>query len=85
MLLKDVKIPLCFFESDHLNFVELSKYTPRYLADISYLIEWPDTTISTQVFLNRGPKGILAAFPTLIATSRNQPVIVKLEQMVPVK
>jgi len=49
------------------------------------LIEWPDTTTSKQVFLNRGPKGIHADFPTLIATPRNQPVIAKLEQMMPVK
>jgi len=40
MLLKDVKNPVLFlFENEHLNFVELSKYTPRYLADISHLIE----------------------------------------------
>jgi len=72
MLLNDFKNPaLFFFENEHLNFVELSKYTPRYLADISHLIEWPDATISTQAFLNRGPKRIHADFPTLIAMSRN--------------
>ena len=40
MLLKDfLKISLCFFfENEHLNLVERSKYTPRYLADISHLI-----------------------------------------------
>ena len=60
-----------FFENEHLNFVKLSKYTPRYLADISHLTEWPDTTISAQAFLNCGPKHIHADFPTLIAMSRN--------------
>jgi len=39
MLLKDFKNPALFFENEHLNFVELSKYTPRYLADISHLTE----------------------------------------------
>ena len=71
ILYRLLKIPLCFFENEHLKFVELSKYTPRYLADISHLIEWPDTTISAQAFLNRGPKRIHADFPTLIAMSRN--------------
>jgi len=40
-----------FFETEHLNFVQLSKYMPRLLVDISHLIERPDTTISTQVLL----------------------------------
>jgi len=34
MLLNDLKNPALFFENEHLNFVELSKYTPRYPAVI---------------------------------------------------
>jgi len=35
-LLKALKIPRCFFlKIEHLNFVKHSKFTPRYLADIS--------------------------------------------------
>jgi len=39
MLLKDLKNTALFFENEHLNLVKLSKYTPRYLADMSHLIE----------------------------------------------
>jgi len=38
MLLEDFKKSrFVFFENEHLNFVELSKYTPRHPADISYM------------------------------------------------
>jgi len=33
---------LFFFENEHLNFVELSKYTPRYPTEVIHLIDKGD-------------------------------------------
>jgi len=33
---------LFFFENEHLNFVELSKYTPRYTTEVIHLIDKGD-------------------------------------------
>jgi len=60
MLLKAFKNPALFLKNQHFNFVQLSKYMPRYLADKENISH-----------LNRGPKSIHADFLTLIAMSRN--------------
>jgi len=49
--LKALKNPALLLENEQLNLVELTKYTPRYLADSTHLIESPDATILQQVFL----------------------------------
>ena len=55
------------FTKGTLNFIELSKYTPKYLHDVIQLITDLDATTLAQTFLYFGPKRIQADFLGLMA------------------